>query len=450
MPSTIATRQSPALRAILVLLPILVVVNAPVAGTTPVTEVPPIGFADRTDLGVLLGYRLPDWGWRTWEADGHFHGGGNRSAHPVLGSSHRLTYDSALATTLSWNRESEARTWALAAGLDGGWRKDRSSWNNGLIRENELSGSYDVRFGLDRYLTDRPWFVGIKAGVGGTYLDRLGSSYEDPLIRTHENRAQLDLGWGRLRDVTPLVRAQRLAERLVALGRPRPDAAQVQAAATILAQFGGYQLIYERPEHRFWEKVLAPLIGEQPLSVAEIYYLRDIFVEDLGIRRQGLRAALSGRWHQSGLGDHANYRPGVMATFETSRNLALDLQIAMQVAILLDWQRPPDDAEDRRVLTTTTQLALLWNVVDRTRMDWVISASYSDQDAVTFSRVNRAVFSQWSWRVFIEDRTSIRPFVDLSWAEQEQQFDQFNPYASRAWAWKYGISLHYRLDGVLF
>lgn len=139
-----------------------------------------------------------------------------------------------------------------------------------------------------------------------------------------------------------------------------------------------------------------------------------------------------------------------MATFETSRNLALDLQIAMRVAILLDWQRPPDDAEDRRVLTTTTQLALLWNVVDRTRMDWVISASYSDQDAVTFSRVNRAVFSQWSWRVFIEDRTSIRPFVDLSWAEQEQQFDQFNPYASRAWAWKYGISLHYRLDGVLF
>jgi hypothetical protein len=450
MPSTLATHQRPTLRAVLVLLPILLSSNAPVAGTAPVTEAPTIGFADRTDLGALLGYRLPDWGWRTWEADGHFHGGGSREAEPWAGQYHRLIYDSALATTLNWHRESEARTWSLAAVLDGGWHKDRYSWSNGLIRQNELSGSYDVQIGLDRYLTDRPWFVGIMAGAGGTYLDRLGSSNEARLIRTHENRAQLDLGWGRLRDVTPLVRAQRLAERLVTLGRPRPEAAQVQAAARILAQFGGYQLAYERPEHRFWEKVLAPLIGEEPLSVAEIYYLRDVFVEDLGIRRQGLRAALSGLWHQGGLGDRANYRPGVMATVETSRNLALDLQMAMRVSTILDWQRPPDDAQDRRVLTATTQFALLWNVVDRTRMDWVISASYIDLDAVTFSRVSRAVSSQWSWRVYIEDRTSIRPFVNLSWNEREDQSDQFSPQASRAWVWSYGISLHYRLDGVLF
>jgi len=181
-----------------------------------------IGFADPDDLSALLGYRLPDWGWRAWVIDGSFHGRGHTPTTLGTAGYPRLDYAADLQTEATWYRESEPRSWGLSARLSGDWARQRADDLWTLL----LDGRYRVTAHANQYLLDDRWFVSVRARTSGGYrehrVEQPDGAPEDVVVqRLHDHEASLRLGWGRIRDVTPLVRAQRLAERLVAMDRPR-------------------------------------------------------------------------------------------------------------------------------------------------------------------------------------------------------------------------------------
>mgnify|MGYP000337876300 CR=1 FL=1 len=70
------------------------------------------------------------------------------------------------------------------------------------------------------------------------------------------------VGLGRARNVAPLIRAQRLSERLKAIGRAPLSPAEIQEVARVLATEHGYRAVYERPDRSFWQDVLMPMLDE--------------------------------------------------------------------------------------------------------------------------------------------------------------------------------------------
>lgn len=408
-----------------------------------------VGFADPADLDALLGYRLPDWGWRTWTFAGTLHGAGSARDRVGVADAHQLSYMTNLLTATTWYRESEPRTWEVSADLRGDWNRTRGGSD---LWTRALHGRYEVSARLEQYLVDDRWFVGLDGWAAGSYEDRRnerpGDAPDHVLIRRgHDHTAGIRAGWGRIRDVTPLVRAQRLAERLVALGRPRPAAAQIQAAARVLAQENGYQRVYARPDRRLWDRILAPLTGGEPLSVAEVFYLREVMVEDLGMRRQGSQVAGVIDWRQDGLTENVVTRPGLGLQAETWRNLSLTLQLSATARATWSWVNQPDPDFDTRTFEVQASSGLRWNVIDRIRVGgslWGVIREY-DREWSSGNEISRSLHAAIEARFYVEDRMYVRPRVELAWEE----WDLPEAY-ERDVRWSYGVSFGYDLDGVIF
>jgi len=159
--------------------------------------------------------------------------------------------------------------------------------------DHNLVGNYGVGGGLNQYLGEGQFFLGL-LGNGGQYYEESIIEVSDAdeirnFRRNHHFGIGPSVGWGRARDVTPLIRAQRLSERLIALDRPPLTSDQVQQIARVLATEQGYRTVFDRPERSFWRDVLEPMLDqENPLSPYEIFYLRDVLAEDIGPRREGV------------------------------------------------------------------------------------------------------------------------------------------------------------------
>jgi len=98
---------------------------------------------------------------------------------------------------------------------------------------------------------------------------------------------RLGIGVGRVRVVTPVIRALRVRERLRTVGAGvSVSDDEVQAAARQLARRPGYQAIYDRPDKYFWRDFFeaAELSGRSPF---EAFYVADVLREPVGVRREG-------------------------------------------------------------------------------------------------------------------------------------------------------------------
>ncbi len=417
-----------------------------------------IGFSEPHDLQALLDYRLPDWGWRTWDVSGEMWGAGHHRNDDVDDDANEsfLALESLLATA----HESEVFTWSANVDLSGTWWRARYSSGNNVGRMRELDGQVEATGELRRYLAGSSWFGAVEAGLALSYEEQYtsdryqGDAYESLNVRGgHGHYVQGGVGRGRLRDVTPLLRAERLSERLVALGRPRLTGAQVREVAEVLAREYGYRQAFARPERRFWHDVLEPLLDGPALSVAEIFYLADVLQEDLGARRQGTRWQISGYWEQGGTEEQAVYVPGYGASFETSHNLSLPWQVSAGVTCWRWWEngRAWDGDYDIDNLETVADVSLLWLVADRVQFDAGLKGrrTWQETELSGATYTHTAVHPYAQFNVFIEDHLVFEPYLRGLWSESVIEGATYPPNET-VWSWSYGFTFTYRLDTMLF
>lgn len=418
-----------------------------------------VGFEDPADLTALTTYRLPDWGYRTWDLGFDLSGRGydGHGAHPQVSGGVHLGLNSAWVV----DHQGEDRTWRLD--LNGDLDYSRSRYGNA-----ETSSSYRFFSGEGGIQADWRAYPGkgdLSYGLEGRY-ERDYSEWKgdrslvlDPPVtdiqRTGDGRVAATLGIGRLRDITPLIRAARLSERLEALGRPGLAPDRIRLVAEALARESGYRMVFDRQDRQLWRDVLEPALeGQEPLDPYEIMYLSEILAEDLGFRREGWQVLVGAFFQETrrSLGDatSSNVFKGPYLRMAWSRNLSLHHQLRLDAILDHGLARGAYFDQDR----TSGRIAAehLWNVSDRYLLtsDVALNGIYLESEGPLSDLViTRLAYSTLSsdLRVRLEDSLAMTARVRGSY--QVDRGGDPRSY-SHAWSWDYVLAFDYVLDRFLY
>jgi len=433
-------------------LALILVMAAPALAQTTV------GFTDPDDTGNLLDYRLPDWTWRTWDGAFDLHGDGY-SQGENSSANHRLR----ISSDLAWARESEQLWWYATwdSEIQGSTFDDQ---RDDLERNgDQFSTAHMGRGTMGRYLGDSPFYVLAEVATSWSYGV---SDIEDPRSgdrknydRRFDTSAELGFGIGRLRNITPVIWAQRINERLVTLGRAPLSRSQVQAVAVAATKETGYRRVYERSDRRFWEAILAPVLDpERPLSPYEVEYLREVSIEEGYARYEGARVSFTGRWDESRQNGDTT-----MDSTMVSRKAAphawtgeVDAEWAHNPSLVTQFQlRARVNYADGGSLYSFEQqsgTASLWgswrrDVTDRQQLAVSVGTrgTYGESATGEIRRSLRSSFSI-SDRIWVEDSFTLRPFIR---AEYSGYSANMGWHRDPSYQWSYGVDFAYNFDSVL-
>jgi hypothetical protein len=421
-----------------------------------------IGYADPDDLDALLDYRLPDWGWRTWTGRFDFAGGGNDDGEY---SSNHHAID--LATAAAWNRESEQRIWRVSVASELNLETSNTASEVDERDDDRLAASSRVSASGRRYLGTSPLFVTGSGFADWSYIDRSHErsdrGTQESLERNYLLDGQLGFGIGRERNVTPVIWATRISERLGALGRGRLTRDEVLAVAEAIAQRSGYTNVYERDQRHFWQAVLEPALdGRGPLTPYEIEYLEEALIEDTGDRTEGAMVSVTAGWRgydrfaSSSSPDRYvenRSRPHqwsgrVRAGWSHNASLVTMWRLRAY-ADYMRWNQATGDEDNGRLGVSATWLR---NVADRQRLEVELAANgyYShlgvDRQDGSIRRELRTSLRVTD-RIWIEDTLSLEPYASVAYlTESRTAGDAREPRVS----WSYGASLTYNFDSALY
>jgi hypothetical protein len=434
--------------------------------TPPMSAQTSIGFENPGDTSNILEYRLPDWGYRTWDLRFQLNGGGSEGYAGDDYRTARNNFLTGLGSRFNLYRESESRTYRVFADGDGNYRKYHDSAGDSERSGHDLNGRIQLGGNWKQFLGDGPFSL----RAGGNTSQRYAETIEDnrfenitqefrEFSRQHAYALNLDAGLGRVRDVTPLIRAQRLSERLTGLGREPLAPDQVREIARVLATEQGYRIVFDRPDKSFWRNVLEPMLDpENPLATYEVFYLRDILEEDIGPRGEGmeLRAGyFYGDTEVSSSSDERRtiYR-GPELGFHWVKNLSFDHQLSLGART--DYLSTDRQVGSGDVASATFDLAYLWTIADRYRWDTdlIVHATYLDLSDESSSGISRDLETRLhsEFTVFLENSLSLNLSVNGTniQAERNSSLQDLGERYFRTWQWSYGIGLQYYLDRVLY
>jgi hypothetical protein len=411
---------------------------SPVLGQVPDDGPTSIGVSAPDSTQPVRAYRLPTWRWSRWRLGG---GGGANWQSFERGRSDES--DRSVDLNLSpsyrafWEGEERLASLFVAPRLNLFRGRSQSSDPEGE-RDRRLTNvffSLDTGGDLREYVGDRLFLL---ADGDGYFHSRRRSEEMDPPTRTDVGtriRADLRLGvgWGRVRVVTPVIRALRVRERLraVAPGASLSDE-QVQAAARQLARRPGYEAVYDRPDKSFWRDVF-DRAGLADRSAFETFYVADVLREPVGVRLEGAevqvgptgsyeydldRAERDGR-----LDERDAMERGTLGGFvrgRWARNVTLNHQLGgtadLEYLHFVDSQGPLDHE-----VNVFLEGQWLWVIADRVRLDTRLRANLRYRDALGgetptdqdgFRPFNRYAASS-ALRVFVENSLSLTLGAEL-------------------------------------
>ena len=420
---------------------------APRSLAVPDPEPVSYGFSDPDDVGALLDYRLPDWSYRAWTLNADLSGNAGTHTYPTT-TNISNAFRSNLGTTFRQNWESDLNNRSIHGSLGGNYTREHRGYETGERSGHTLRGAYTLNASQDHHVNGGPVYLTGGMRLQGEYSENIidyspGEENDFEGYSRSSNRVVwAGPGVGRLRNVEPLIRAQRLSERLAALGKGRLNRDAVLRVARALAREGGYAQVFSRPDRHFWDEVLQPVLEQcGSLSPYEMHYLADALVEDVGWRQQGWAVQAVYNWQETRavapLDENSSRQryPELRATWYS--NLSLEHQIGLSGLYRYVWAESSYDLEQAQA---QLQLSYLWLLTDRHRLE-------ADLGMNLYSRVSdgsrtRRLDMECRFYSRLEDRVSLlarvqgQYFWDRSWTSDEDF----------AWTFNYSLGLVYTLD----
>ena len=265
-----------------------------------------IGIKNPENVSPVTNYRVPDWSYSTLRlgANGSMSGNRNSSTEQNAGEYSDESSNFSLAGAYLYFRESEEQTFNMETRVTGtfGQQSSKIPYYSAADRESEnedRGGTFSLDGEWRRYILKNHFIhltlmselsakrktndekqTGLLEKSGTD--DRIGSTTE----------MNLGYGFGRIRNVTPLIRALRIRERLKALDRDIDlDENKITKMAQHFAKFSGYQRVYDRQNKNFWGD-FADIAGLDALAPYEQFYIEDVLKENIGQRFQGWSLSL--------------------------------------------------------------------------------------------------------------------------------------------------------------
>lgn len=428
-----------------------------------------VGFRDPRDIRSLLDYRLGSWGYNRLLLNLHLSGSGENSKH--IGEFEQSSCSYVLATTPAATvfRESDDHDIHAVFELDARLGRDEwDYWTTDHLGESE-DWRYEIAFRNSttwhRYF--QPNFFHLLAGdihVSYQEFHRESERTLSDSVETWETRKEIDrrvntsvragLGYGRVRNVSPVVRALRFNERLRALGRAENlQPSQIQSLAEIIARQYGYRYVYERSGKYFWSDLFDQLDDVQSFTPFETHYLSEIFSEYIGERYQGWD--ISSGFEARNVESHRRYLEKtafvLFAQGSYYNNFSLNHQLGLRA--LGDYGTIFDDADPEETAEGSFRFRteFLWILTDRfswssqlgVEADFRQVKDSSSQEKKWFRNSQYLLTSRLQY--YIEDHLSFVTGMTLTSSHQEIYFDP--PYEHARWSLSSGLV--YYLDKSL-
>ncbi len=388
-----------------------------------------VGFAAPDSTQPVRVYRLPDWHWSRWTLNGGGDAGWSTSDH---GSREQSRFSTGLSVHPRYEGfwESEDRGVSLDAAPDVSVQRSGNSTESDVAPDEEQD-RLDYELSLEGSGTLREYVGGrtfVLAEGGGELSYRRENRELQPegdtetqILSRQNVDVRLGVGVGRVRVVTPVIRALRVRERLRAVGADtRLSDNQVQAAARQLARRPGYEAVYDRPDKPFWRDFFE--VAEVPAQTPfETFYVADVLREPVGVRREGAelqvgplgsynrrleRQEENGRLQERNF--QSNSRIGGFVRGRWYRNVTLNHQLGAE----LNASYATEDG-----LNTVVEGQWLWVLADQIRLDtrlWNYLHSPSDSQARVTSQHG---FSS-DLLIFVENSLSFSAGASLQYSRR--------------------------------
>lgn len=405
---------------------VLLLFSLPFIFPVIVTAQESVGFADPDNIRPLLDYRLPDWGYSNlyfnFSLNGNFD---KRESDDQPNSFDNNRFSGQLSPFYFRFRESEPRvsTYRVNSNLDYS-RRNRSSFDNEEDYRRSIQLSLNWNLNEKLYVDQSDLFF--TGRFSGTFHQNSSRDRETVQAVTNLNDTQLNrqvspsveigIGYGRIRNVNPMIRALRLNERFQALDHPSMNSGDIMGAADHFTRLNGYQQTYDRPQKHFWNDMDPYLSADlSNLDAFDLLYLTETTVENLGARRQGWEiSANAGLQHlitfyreedelsnesSSDLSRRTLFIPSLHGTW--SKNLSLNHQVSLMGTLRYQRILNEDDSPSSRI--SSAQANWLYTVTDRVLTNTSILYTRSSQDLFSANRIS--IGTQVNY--FLENRISL-------------------------------------------
>lgn len=256
------------------------------------------------DPKPLKDYRLPEWGYSRSNIRFNTLGDGESDKNEIFKTNSK-EYTFLIRPTYSVFKESETRSLFFDVSFSNSYSYSNNHETNYFYEDKNnykiTQQSWLLQFSNETYNYFGKEYFRISPYLNFYYAQlnnkQIFSDLDGNLAyknktestdRYYDGRVSLSFGTGRVRNVTPVIRALRLNERLKALGKDITfDQAQLDKTAGEFAKFPAYQSTYDRPQKYFWDSFSDQLSN---LSSFETHYLNDVFNEAIGTRLEGSEA----------------------------------------------------------------------------------------------------------------------------------------------------------------
>jgi len=256
---------------------------------------------DKTRQHLIYEYRLPDWGYRQFYLNfSNSLGGQKRENQDVRRYNSNTNIHFAPYYILYSESEQKITSIEVILGTFF-YHSVSENKNNSITSEsilNQLRTDLNIDGSMSYFLTN-DWFLSARTDNrlyfseshdNDSYRTN-GSSSSDRSVfitRDYDLSGRIGLGFGRLRNVTPVFRALRFNERLKDLKKQTGSPEELAELAAFFAQRSAYSETYDRATKYFYnnlpDKTIKILQNAQPW---EIIYLDETWNEIIGNRLEG-------------------------------------------------------------------------------------------------------------------------------------------------------------------
>jgi len=433
-----------------------------------------IGFKNPQNIQPLLDYRLPSWGYSYLNIGFSADGSGNKK--DING------FQLSIYPDFKKYYESEKNTWQIRLNtnylynyeLDYSYYFEEDLYYEKKSELKKNSINYNLSGYWHKYLNPS-LFINMGNKTYGYYNKYNNEQTEN--FRRFRSGSYIGIGVGRVRNVTPVIKALRINERLQRLEiTDELSSEDIQKIAGIISKYGGYGIAYDRRNKYFLRDIFEQITSMQrDLTAFDYYYLSESLQENYGTRYNGWDVTLNldygYTFYKLDLSNSVAYDDwgssiGFSLKSRWYKNINLEHQLGLQAELY--YMYPLNDlASEYHRLTikksefSWSELALkasyLWVISDRLLLDTELQAWISLQETEfdhSFSHFFYNIYPMnadenayynlnLSFTYFIEDNLLLKNSVYISY-NPDEYLEREEVY------WYFGTELVYYISRHLF
>lgn len=387
-----------------------------------------VGFKIK-DHELVKDYRLPAWEYDFLSIN--LSGNGNYRRQDEEGKEVNSDLHSSFLPVYSRYFESEKLKYSLGASLLSDFNYSSRKESN---ESKDIYRVYSLRpicSGYGQYYFADNYFAEMTISPRFEYYERnLSNDSGDLTQRQYSLSTSLGIGFGNVRNVSPVFRALRLRERIQALDKGVTISnAQLQKLADQFALYDQYSTIYDRPAKYFWQQI-SSILGKDAdaLNISESLYLTEVMQESIS-RRQGYEVVLGLNYNfvlsnEDGEEDREYINFGPKVTYRQYHNFNLKYQLGFSTDISYTKYEENDLTTKDSNFRITLENNHLYEITDRLKWYSSITSSYEYQelkDDLEGYIISNRIYSRLDY--FVENNLTMWMMVEFDIEHTDPKLD---------------------------